>query len=530
MQTGDMEDVATHILKRLNRLAHDLERKNWPIIPFTRNRLEVFKRSIPVIHEIKSPALRERHWNNIFETIGSTFDPNDPAFTFEVIVSYAMERYAEEIGEIVSTAQKELIVENTVKAIREIWTDQKLDMAPYKDRGHFRLKTVGELLQNLEDHNVSISALKGSRYAKPFEEEINYWEKTLTQIAYALEMFLNVQRQWMYLENIFLGEDIRKQLPKETRQFDEINKIWAKLTATMAQDSLAIAATHREGLIPTLKDLSERLELILKSLEIFLEAKRQAFPRFYFISNDDLLEILGNSKNPELVQPHMKKLFDNIHKIKLNKIGYSNRYECAGMYAGDGEYVEFTKSFNVEGAVEHWLTDVETNMRITLKFLLKKTRDDLRRNLNRRDKWITEWPGQTGITSAQIQWTVAVTRALYASTALRMKKNPLKKVRRKLNKILNKFSIAIRGNLTKIQRLKITSMVTNEIHARDVTERMYRKDCRDLNGFDWLQQLRFYWDKEENDCIVRQTNTFFLYGYEYLGNSGRLVITPLSER
>lgn len=421
-------------------------------------------------------------------------------------------------------------MEKSLLAIREIWVDQKLDMVPYKEKGHFRLKSVQDLIQNLEDHNVSISAMKGSRYAKPFEEELLYWERTLALINDVLEVYLNVQRQWMYLENIFLGEDIRKQLPKETKQFDEINLIWRDITSKMAEDSYAIAATHREGLTPVLKELSIRLELILKSLEIFLEAKRQAFPRFYFISNDDLLEILGNSRSPEMVQPHMKKLFDNIHKVKLTKIPYSSKYDCHGMFSGDGEYIEFTKPFHIEGPVESWLNDIEANMRTILKLSLKKTRDDLRKNLNRRDKWIKEWPGQPGMVAAQIQWTTSVTRALYAAGDVRTMKNPLKRVKKKIVKILSKYSLAIRGNLQKIQRLKVTAMVTVEIHARDVSEKMYKIDCRDMNAFEWLQQLRFYWDKEVNDCIIRQTNTFFTYGYEYLGNSGRLVITPLTDR
>lgn len=52
----------------------------------------------------------------------------------------------------------------------------------------------------------------------------------------------------------------------------------------------------------------------------------------------------------------------------------------------------------------------------------------------------------------------------------------------------------------------------------------------DVTAFEWLAQLRFYWDHELDDCIIRQTNTLFNYGYEYLGNSGRLVITPLTDR
>lgn len=94
----------------------------------------------------------------------------------------------------------------------------------------------------------------------------------------------------------------------------------------------------------------------------------------------------------------------------------------------------------------------------------------------------------------------------------------------------NKFSEAIRGNLTKIQRLKMVALVTIEVHARDVIEKMIKAGCSDVNAFDWLMQLRLYWDKDVEDCVVRQTNTQFQYGYEYLGNSGRLVITPLTDR
>lgn len=109
-------------------------------------------------------------------------------------------------------------------------------------------------------------------------------------------------------------------------------------------------------------------------------------------------------------------------------------------------------------------------------------------------------------------------------------KTPLRKLRKKQNKVLQKFSEAIRSNLTKVQRLKVVAIVTIEIHARDVIDKMYKVGCMDITAFEWTSQLRFYWDRDVDDCIVRQTNTYFVYGYEYLGNSGRLVITPLTDR
>lgn len=71
------------------------------------------------------------------------------------------------------------------------------------------------------------------------------------------------------------------------------------------------------GMMAELQQMNLSLERIQKALDMFLETKRMIFPRFYFISNDDLLEILGNTKNPENIQPHMKKLFDNIKSLKI---------------------------------------------------------------------------------------------------------------------------------------------------------------------------------------------------------------------
>jgi len=63
--------------------------------------------------------------------------------------------------------------------------------------------------------------------------------------------------------------------------------------------------------------MSARLEETQRALELYMETKRNIFPRFYFISNDDLLDILVHSNNPKRLQPHFKKCFDNINKLKL---------------------------------------------------------------------------------------------------------------------------------------------------------------------------------------------------------------------
>uniref|UniRef100_A0A8C8XZF1 Dynein axonemal heavy chain 2 n=1 Tax=Panthera leo TaxID=9689 RepID=A0A8C8XZF1_PANLE len=530
LKTEAMETMAHGLFRRLTRLAKEYKDRNWEVIETTRWKIEQFKRTMPLISDLRNPALRERHWDQVREEVQREFDQESESFTLEQIVELGMDQHVEKIGEISASATKELAIELALENIAKTWDGIQLDIAPYKDKGHHRLRGTEEVFQALEDNQVALASMKASRFVKAFEREVDHWERCLSLLLEAVETVLMVQRQWMYLENIFLGEDIRKQLPSESALFDQINSTWKSVMDRMNKDSNALRATHHPGLLDTLIKMNTILEDIQKSLDMYLETKRHTFPRFYFLSNDDLLEILGQSRNPEAVQPHLKKCFDNIKLLRMQKVGGpSSRWEAVGMFSGDGEYVDLLHSVLLEGPVESWLGDVERTMRVTLRDLLRNCRVALKKFLNKRDKWVKEWAGQMVITASQIQWTADVTKCLLTAKE-RGDKKILKVMKKKQVSVLNKYSEAIRGNLTKITRLKIVALVTIEIHARDVLEKLYKSGLMDISSFDWLSQLRFYWEKDLDDCVIRQTNTQFQYGYEYLGNSGRLVITPLTDR
>lgn len=87
----------------------------------------------------------------------------------------------------------------------------------------------------------------------------------------------------------------------------------------------------------------------------------------------------------------------------------------------------------------------------------------------------------------------------------------------------------VRMQLSKLQRILICALLTIDVHARDVTRAIVAKKIESLSDFEWTKQLRYYWDDDEDDVFARQTNSSFRYGYEYLGNGPRLVITPLTD-
>ncbi|EZA48745.1 Dynein heavy chain 2, axonemal [Ooceraea biroi] len=529
IEIEEMDTTANLLLRKLTKLSRELKEKNWEIVENTRSRVDKFRRTLPLITDLKNPAMRPRHWKRVKDAMNLDFDEMSEDFTLDAMARMQMHKFAQEINEISNAATMELAIEVGLQRIKDTWEKMPITMIPYKGRGIYRLKAVDDVMQTLEDHQVQLSSMKATRFVEPFAQEVDYWERTLSMVGEVLEMVLVVQREYTYLDNIFSTEDIIKQLPMETDDFDKITSELIELTSRMASHALALPATlSPPGLLEVLNKLNDKLEALQQALEQYLETKRRVFPRLYFVSNDDLLEILAHSKRPDLMQPHIRKLFVNIKSLKLAK-SLTGKNVADGMYSNEGEYVEFVLPVLLEGQVEHWLCDIEAAMRVTLREVLKQCRTALRKMLAVRDRWVKEWPGQPSITSTQIQWTSDCTRTL-THCKMADSKRPLRKLRRKQDQALDKYSKAIQRDLNKLGRLKLKAIIVIEIHARDVIEKLYRMNCRDENAFEWLSQLRFYWDKDIDDCTVHQTNTRFVYGYEYLGNTGRLVITPLTDR
>ncbi|KAG7240073.1 hypothetical protein INR49_027927 [Caranx melampygus] len=265
----------------------------WKVSQFTRLQMEELESTSQEMFKKLHKLKRE---------LKCSFDPVSDEFTLEKIISMEFDKYADRICEITGAACKELSIEQNLESITQTWDDISLDIAPHKDEGHYRLRSTEEVFQALEDNQVIISTMKASRFVKAFEQEVDSWERQLSQ-------------------NIFQGKDIREQLPEECKEFEDVSSSWKIIMSRLNEDNNALKGTHHPGLPEKLSEMSAKLEEIQKALDMYLETKRQIFPRFYFLSNDDVLEILGQSQNPQAMQPHLKKCFDNIKSLTLEKAG-----------------------------------------------------------------------------------------------------------------------------------------------------------------------------------------------------------------
>ena len=149
-------------------------------------------------------------------------------------------------------------------------------------------------------------------------------------------MWIDVQRRWVYLEGIFTGSaDIKHLLPNETQRFQSISAEFLALMKKVSKSPLVMDTINIPGILKSLERLADLLAKIQKALGEYLERERSAFPRFYFVGDEDLLEIIGNSKNVEKLQKHFKKMFAGIAALILSEDG-STIY---GISSKEGEQV-----------------------------------------------------------------------------------------------------------------------------------------------------------------------------------------------
>ncbi|XP_028438243.1 dynein heavy chain 12, axonemal isoform X1 [Perca flavescens] len=479
--------------------------------------IKEFKDYIPVVSILCNPGIRPRHWNQMSDIVGYDLTP-DSGTTLRKVLKLNLAPYLEQFESLSAAASKEFSLEKAMQTMMHIWDGISFHHQPYRETGVSILTALDEIQTMLDDQIVKTQTMRGSPFVKPFEKEIKVWEERLLRIQETIDEWLKVQAQWLYLEPIFSSQDIMQQIPEEGRLFQTVDKNWKEVMRHCVKDPKILQATSLPGLLEKLQDSNILLENIMKGLNAYLEKKRLFFPRFFFLSNDEMLEILSETKDPLRVQPHLKKCFEGI-----SKLDFLPNLDIQAMYSSEGERVQLIQLISTseaKGAVEKWLVQVEDGMLRSVRDVVARSR--LAYAETARRQWVKEWPGQVVLCTSQIFWTSEVHEAIRAGA------DGLKNYNKQLQNQMNDIVELVRGKLPKQTRTTLGALVTIDVHARDVVMELIEKSVSNETDFQWLAQLRYYWS---NDNVrVRIINCDVKYAYEYLGNSPRLVITPLTDR
>lgn len=326
--------------------------------------------------------------------------------------------------------------------------------------------TFDDLFNKVKEHINSVAAMKLSPYYKVFEEEALTWETKLNRINALFDVWIDVQRRWVYLEGIFSGSaDIKTLLPVETQRFNSMSTEFLSLMKKVTKSPKVMDVLNIPSVQRQLERLADLLGKIQKALGEYLERERTSFPRFYFVGDEDLLEIIGNSKNVARLQKHFKKMFAGVATIILNE----DNTIIQGIASREGEEVIFTRSVST---VEHpkineWLTLVEKEMRFTLASYLAQAVQDIKQfkdghiDPKKYMEWCDKYQAQIVVLAAQILWSEDVESALQQASDAggALNKNPLHRVLATVEQTLTVLADSVLQEQPPLRRRKLEHLM-----------------------------------------------------------------------
>lgn len=511
--------------------------REWDAYKDLKKQVEGFMTVLPLLQALSKESIRPWHWQEVMKVTETKLNIGDEDFTLQGLLDAHLENFKDEIEEIAESADKQAAIAEKLTEIKDKWATEEFQFTTWKNQPAPILKAVSPIIEDLEEAQMQLQTILTMKHVTPFKEEVQNKLTQLSDTSETLERWLKVQMLWCSLESVFTSGDIAKQMPIESKKFQKINKDWLKIMLKSQETGNVVSSCGNELLKNTLPVLYSELEKCQKSLEGYLEQKRGKFPRFYFVSDFVLLQVLSQGSDPMAIQDYYEKVFDAISRVDHNAHDVTKIEAMQSVSGSDIEKIPFHRPVKAQGGIEDWLMELLCEMQRTMKDISRNCAQDCDSMELR--QFVDSYPGQFALLGIQLLWTAEVQEALQQC---RVKKNIMADTNKHIYNILMELSSWCLQDLgTKMNRTKIETLVTIHLHQRDVTNDLTnlfkQRKISDPNDFEWLKQARFYWRPDDRDMVddsgalvISVTDVDFKYSYEYLGCKERLVITPLTDR
>jgi dynein heavy chain len=497
---------------------------------------------LPLISSLKSEAMCERHWRSLSMICHShtTVNVRSASFCLENLFELHLQSHADDVLGIVETAEKEMKIEKKLNQIENAWAGLSLEYVKHKQSDILTIKVPDTVVEALELHQMELqSMISMGKFVAFFKERVSKWQSTLGNVEATLKEWSSVTKQWASLEAIFLSSaDIRAQMPEDTARFEAIDHDFKEMMLAAVEEPSVVEACTADHRFDVLREMSRNLELCQKSLNEYLDVKKTIYPRFYFVASVALLDILSNGNNPPRIMRHFGDCYVGLKSLEFPTTGSADAEggatvvldRAVSAIAKDGEILPFEKDFEIKGAVETWLNECTEHMKHQLRLLLDRALGEaVHWSPDRpRHAWLFQYPAQTVLSAVHIVWTEETETALdeHENGNPDAMKAHLKVCTDRLEKLIG----LVLGELKKGDRKKIITMITMDVHGRDQVHKLIDERATGPMAFGWQEQMRAYWEPSTRDMDCRICDFRSKYSYEPIGNSGRLVITPLTDR
>ena len=479
---------------------------------YLQRELKANRELFPILRKVTGELYEKEHWRVLFGYLGLHSSTSPASLTFQQLLdkgSALIERN-KDIGALTARAQGEVTIREAVEELKVWGEEARFSLLDY-DSSVCLIRDWKELFTTLSEKQALVSSLHESPYYALFEDTARQMEARLTTLDLLLHTLNTIQRKWVYLHPIFS----KGALPNEQARFRRIDGDFRAIMGEVRGNSLIMNLTTIPHLSSTVQSMNEQMDRCQRALNEYLEEKRSSFPRFYFIGDDDLLEILGQSAKPTVIQSHVKKLFAGCNAVEFDAEGK----EIVAILSAEKERVALRHVVPVSEDVEGWLNALTASMEGTLQHLLVECCT--------KGSQLQLYPSQILCLAEMIHFTTRVEAALRSPSS--------DAVSASLQSLLTSYQAQLNDYTSfdthddHLLELKLKSLIFDLIHNLDVLRQLIDAKATSIDHWMWSKQLRFYLDGK-GMARVRMVGAEFAYTYEYQGNYEKLVHTPLSDK
>eukprot|EP00960_Hanusia_phi_P046745 758011-Hanusia_phi.AAC.1 len=497
----------------------------WEAYLEVENVLLEFKQFIPVIEALRNDALRERHINVINSISGLDIQSSLSALTLDGIMQSNLATNKQLLDEIGERAIHELAIEKKIREIEEEWSELKLEFSSFKARGPVLIKaeTSSMILLKVGESTTQLDQIQTSKYQDFFADSIVGWINKLNTVEVVLEKLLHIQNIWHRLETIFSSLDAKKHLPQEAKRFDKIDKAYMKLTSHAFETPYILKfCTSTSNLYSTLDLLGRDLEICQVSIANFLDIKRLSFPRFCFVPESSLVDILCMSTSQTVTMRQFSILFNSLRSIVLCD---SSPHLATGMISSAQESVTFSNPIDISNDVTRFLAQIEIEMQNSLQVLIKdsiKAAEDL-------EQLLEKFPSQLCLLAMNYAVTQKVEEyivRIFAPESLGQN-NVRKYLERYREELVSK---AKSGNLSELQRCKVQLLTILSIVQTEMIESQVFGHVESTSDYHWMKQMRVTYTTSSDEAVIETYHFRMSYSNELISCKDRIIVIPPTER
>ncbi|XP_057698574.1 dynein heavy chain domain-containing protein 1-like isoform X3 [Corythoichthys intestinalis] len=533
---------------------------------------------LKLLARFKTRTIKPKHRRTFFKGIG-LWDASDKNATLAQIVYHPFDLHQELMNKLCEDAQKENSMEQAFRIIQQAWRNRIFQLhnytSPYASWDAEIITGLEFLFSEIEKDVMTMTYMHRSRHSVDFRMEVEEWIHLLQELEKLLRFFKIYQQKWIFLTNLFEEDTLsvkRWDLLPRFRTIDESFRTMTHYNSThpnvlnLVRPIEVNGSAHGANLCQILLEDISTMDSISNQMANRLHSFCKWFPRLYFLSEREVVDLLSLQPKPTSLLPYVRKFFKGVNWLEVEEISVAvdlqdtsdTQSRVLGIFGNLKEHITFLTPLEQNDNPLIWLSMFQKELNSTMKHLVSQCADERKqlepsnqesahgntcRNMLPAFDLISKYPLQCLLVAEETMWCRVLHQAFQESSTVKMSRiNAL--ISAQLKKLCKSLGDAIPMSKNDEQHSKYTETCLRTLvllrmkHAQQLTQLM-QVQCQPASSFEWLSSLKYCMTSEgqspeETDapeCYVDILGHRLPYGYEYFGpEDWGMVHTPSTDR